>query len=163
MYGSLWSSRFRSDSVIKAAQREWGTALYEFSPDDIGNAFGKLRREFPRPPSMTEFLNCCREYRKLRIEKEGYNENQIEAQPSSQETVDKYLDKMKIKVGKNKEGKVMFANNKRDQQKDYAVMFYLASMRINPLKKNIMTRLAILRGEYEKYIPKKYKFVTSNH
>ena len=59
-YGHLWSSRFPSTDMLNAAKAEWSLALDEFSLDEIKQGIEQCFELYGKPPSMTEFVRCCR-------------------------------------------------------------------------------------------------------
>lgn len=59
-YGHRWSSRFASADMLNAAKAEWAWALDEFSLDEIKQGFERCFEHYEWPPSMTEFVRCCR-------------------------------------------------------------------------------------------------------
>lgn len=60
IYGHLWSSRFRSEQILKATKAEWAMDLYGLHVNDIARGLEEMKRAYPdHPPTLPQFKALC--------------------------------------------------------------------------------------------------------
>lgn len=67
IYGSLWTSQWKTDEQIAAAMVEWKNALVAYSVDVLKAAIDACLKYHERPPTLPQFLSRCREAKKPHI------------------------------------------------------------------------------------------------
>ena len=59
IYGHLWKGLYREKQFISFAQKEWASALREFSDEIIFQAVTLSRQRFEMPPTLPQFIQLC--------------------------------------------------------------------------------------------------------
>jgi len=91
IYGHLWSSRYQSLDLLKAAKAEWARDLGAYSVAQISKAIEDCKRAYKKPPTLPEFLEF------LRVGKQGGHRDflKVAQLKSSVETAAPFRDQLK--------------------------------------------------------------------
>lgn len=63
-YGVVWRGPLKDTVFLKFAKKEWGDALAPFSDVIIDEAIEQCRSFYDLPPTLPQFLKCCRQIKK---------------------------------------------------------------------------------------------------
>lgn len=58
-YGHIWTSRYPTLELIRAAKAEWADGLAVCSDQRLFAGFERCRQQYPKPPTLPEFIVCC--------------------------------------------------------------------------------------------------------
>ena len=61
IYGHLWVNNFNDERTIYFAKKEWSEGLKPFNNAIVKEALLQFREKHRFPPSIPEFIACCKE------------------------------------------------------------------------------------------------------
>ena len=91
-YGHVWLSIYKSGDFLDYSKKSWLKELTHFDDKALQYAIGVCIKNHHLPPTLPQFIDCCRAYNK----RYDFFKPEEESIKSSQETADFYLQKMKL-------------------------------------------------------------------
>ncbi|MGQ3887835.1 Vir protein [Legionella sp. CNM-1927-20] len=60
IYGHIWWSNFKSEKSLQISRKEWSSGLKRFDNLTLKEALLTFRERHPFPPSLPQFIECCK-------------------------------------------------------------------------------------------------------
>ncbi|WP_419420709.1 Vir protein [Legionella sp. D16C41] len=60
IYGYIWWSSFQSEHALTVTKKEWSSALQRFDNRTIRDALLIFRERHHFPPTLPQFIECCK-------------------------------------------------------------------------------------------------------
>lgn len=67
IYGQLWWNNYRTEELLILAKKEWGETLDRFDNQTLKEVLVLYRERRNYPPSLPQFVECCKEAMARRI------------------------------------------------------------------------------------------------
>lgn len=67
IYGQLWWNNYRTEDLLLLAKKEWGETLERFDNQILKEVLMLYRERRNYPPSLPQFVECCKEAQARRI------------------------------------------------------------------------------------------------
>ncbi len=90
-YGHVWLSIYKSGDFLDYSKKSWLKELTHFDDKALQYAIGVCIKNHPLPPTLPQFIDCCKAYTK----RYDFFKKEEESVKSNKATADFYLQKIK--------------------------------------------------------------------
>lgn|GEM_PF-2505221 len=91
IYGQNWWNNYRTDSLLTLAKQEWSESLQRYDNQVLKEVLVVCREKKIYPPSLPQFMDCCKDIQNRRMPNPLKNEI---SKPASREVAEMHLKAM---------------------------------------------------------------------